>query len=88
LIDNGKVITTNFGDYKIPNIQDIPPLKTVVLETVPHGPGPYNSLAIGEVANVPVAAAIANAVEDAIGIRIKDLPITSEKVFQALKSAR
>jgi CO/xanthine dehydrogenase Mo-binding subunit len=37
------------------------------------------------VANVPVAAAIANAVEDAIGIRIKDLPITSEKVFQALK---
>jgi len=85
MIDNGKVITTNFGDYKIPNIQDIPPLKTVVLETVPHGPGPYNSLAIGEVANVPVAAAIANAVEDAIGIRIKDLPITSEKVFQALK---
>src|SRR5215475_5614428 len=86
MIDNGKVITTNFGDYKIPNIQDIPPLKTVVLETVPHGPGPYNSLAIGEVANVPVAAAIANAVEDAIGIRIKDLPITSEKVFQALKT--
>jgi CO/xanthine dehydrogenase Mo-binding subunit len=85
LIDNGKVITTNFGDYKIPNIQDIPPLKTVVLETVPHGPGPYNSLAIGEVANVPVAAAIANAVEDATGIRIKDLPITSEKVFHALK---
>src|SRR5215510_9861089 len=36
MIDNGKVITTNFGDYKIPNIQDIPPLKTVVLETVPH----------------------------------------------------
>ena len=88
LIDNGKVITTNFGDYKIPNIQDIPPLKTIVLETVPHGPGPYNSLAIGEVANVPVAAAIANAVEDAIGIRIKDLPITSEKVFHALKNAR
>ena len=84
VLDNGKVVTTNFGDYKIPNIQDIPPLKTVVMETVPHGPGPYNSLAIGEVANVPVAAAIANAVEDAVGIRIKDLPITAEKVFHAL----
>jgi carbon-monoxide dehydrogenase large subunit len=81
VIDNGKVLTANFGDYKIPNIQDIPPLRTVVLETVPHGPGPYNSLAIGEVANVPVAAAIANAVEDASGVRIKDLPITPEKIF-------
>ena len=83
ILDGGKVVTTNFGDYKIPNIQDIPPLKTVVLETIPHGPGPYNSLAIGELSNVPVAAAIANAVEDAVGIRIKALPITAEKIFHA-----
>jgi len=85
MFDNGKVVTANFGDYKIPNIRDIPPLKSAVLETVPHGPGPYNSLSIGEVANVPVAAAIANAVEDAVGVRIKSLPITAEKVFRALK---
>ncbi len=88
VLDNGKVVTANFGDYKIPNIQDIPPLKTAVLEMVPHGPGPYNSLSIGEVANVPVAAAIANAVEDAVGVRIKDLPITAEKVFRALNRGR
>jgi CO/xanthine dehydrogenase Mo-binding subunit len=85
MIDGGKVVTTNFGEYKIPNIQDIPPLKTVVLETVPNGPGPYNSLSIGEVANVPVAAAIANAVMDAVGVRIKSLPITAEKIFEALR---
>lgn len=45
----------------------------------------YNSLGIGEVANVPVAAAIADAVEDAVGARIKSLPVTAEKVFGAFK---
>src|SRR5918994_1134298 len=85
LFDNGKITTTNFGEFKIPNIMDIPPLKTSVMENVPHGPGPYNSLAIGEVANVPTAAAVANAVEDACGVRITDLPVTAEKVYEALK---
>jgi CO/xanthine dehydrogenase Mo-binding subunit len=84
MFDGGKVVTANFGDYKIPNIRDIPPLKTAVLELVPQGPGPYNSLPIGEVANVPTAAAVANAIEDAVGVRIKDLPLTAEKVFEAL----
>ena len=83
MVDDGKVATANFGEYKIPNIQDIPPLKTAVLE-IAAGPGPYKSMAIGEISNVPTAAAIANAVEDAVGLRIKALPITSEKVFQAM----
>ena len=86
LFDNGRIVTTNFGEFKIPNIMDIPPLKTSVLENVPHGPGPYNSLAIGEVANTPTAAAVANAVADACGVRITDLPITAEKVYEALKT--
>ncbi|NIO08964.1 MAG: molybdopterin-dependent oxidoreductase [Deltaproteobacteria bacterium] len=85
MFDEGKVLTTNFGDYKIPNIQDIPPLKTAVMETVPGGPGPYNSLPIGEVANVPTAPAIVNAIEDAVGVRITSLPITAEKVFAVTK---
>src|SRR5919108_2838850 len=85
LFDGGKVSTTNFGEFKIPNIMDVPPFKSAVMETVPQGPGPYNSLAIGEVANVPVAAAVANAVADACGVRITDLPVTSEKVYAALK---
>jgi CO/xanthine dehydrogenase Mo-binding subunit len=88
LFDNGKIVTTNFGEFKIPNIMDIPPLKTSVIENVPHGPGPYNSLAIGEVANTPTAAAVANAVADACGVRITDLPITAEKVYQALKKTK
>jgi CO/xanthine dehydrogenase Mo-binding subunit len=87
IFDDGKVATASFGEYKIPNIRDIPPLKTVVLETVTHGPGPYNSVSIGEAANLPVAAAIANAVEDAVGVRVKDLPITAGKIHAALRSA-
>lgn len=85
LFDGARITTSNFGEFKIPNIMDIPPLKTDVMENVPAGPGPYNSLAIGEVANTPTAAAVANAVADACGVRITDLPITSEKVYRRLK---
>jgi CO/xanthine dehydrogenase Mo-binding subunit len=88
LFDGAKITTSNFGEFKIPNIMDIPPLKTDVMENVPAGPGPYNSLAIGEVANTPTAAAVANAVADACGVRITDLPVTSEKVYRALKARR
>ncbi len=86
MFDGARITTTNFGEFKIPNITDIPPLKTHVMENVPAGPGPYNSLAIGEVANTPTAAAVANAVADACGVRIMDLPVTSEKVYRALKA--
>lgn len=83
MVDDGKVTTANFGDYKIPTIRDVPEMKTLIQENR-KGPGPYNSMAIGETANIPTAGAIANAVADACGVRIKDLPITSEKIFTAL----
>jgi CO/xanthine dehydrogenase Mo-binding subunit len=66
LIDEGKVVTTNFGENKIPSIQDIPVLKTLVQEFA-VGNGPYGGMSIGETPVVPVAAAIANAVNDAGG---------------------
>jgi CO/xanthine dehydrogenase Mo-binding subunit len=82
-VHEGKVDTVNFGDYKIPNMKDIPALNTLVLESE-NGPGPYNAKGIGENPIGPVAPAIANAVEDAVGVRIRDLPITAEKVYRAL----
>ncbi|HEY2988887.1 MAG TPA: xanthine dehydrogenase family protein molybdopterin-binding subunit [Candidatus Binatia bacterium] len=82
--DGGKVATTNLGDYKIPTIRDIAPLKTTVVQSS-AGSGPYHSMSIGETAIMPIAAAIANAVEDAVGVRIKSLPITAEKVLAALR---
>ena len=84
MISDGKVTTANFGDYKIPTIKDIPVFKTSVTEKQ-KGAGPYHSMPIGETSNIPVAAAIANAVEDAVGVRINSLPITAEKVLAALR---
>ena len=82
-VEEGRVTGPNFGEYKILNIRDIPQLQTVLLETE-IGPGPYNSRGIGENPCGPVAPAIANAVEDAVGARIKDLPIYAERVRRAL----
>jgi CO/xanthine dehydrogenase Mo-binding subunit len=86
MISDGKVTTTHFGDYKIPTIRDVPAFKTSVVEHA-KGAGPYSSMPIGETSNIPVAAAIANAVEDAVGVRINSLPITAEKVLTALRGA-
>jgi len=82
--ESGKVLAANLGEYKIPNIKDIPPLETTILQS-DFGSGPYNSMSIGETALIPTAAAIANAVADAVGVRITSLPITAEKVLNALK---
>jgi CO/xanthine dehydrogenase Mo-binding subunit len=82
-VDEGKVTSVSFGEYKIPNMQDIPELNTVILESE-MGPGPYNARGIGENPIGPPAPAIANAVADAVGVRIRDLPITAEKVYRAL----
>jgi CO/xanthine dehydrogenase Mo-binding subunit len=87
IINDGKVATTNFGEYKIPTIKDVPAFRSSVAER-PEGAGPYNSMPIGETANIPTAAAIANAVEDACGVRITSLPITAEKIYQALHGGK
>ena len=84
LVD-GKMLTANLGDFKIPNMADVPKLSTVIMEG-PAGPTPFQGKAIAEIPNVPIAAAIANAVADAVGARVFDLPITAEKVFAALNS--
>jgi CO/xanthine dehydrogenase Mo-binding subunit len=85
MIDGGSVVTTNFGENKIPSIRDIPSLITVIQE-FPVGNGPYGGMSIGEPPVVPTAAAIANAVHDAVGVRVYDLPITAEKVLRALRA--
>jgi xanthine dehydrogenase molybdenum-binding subunit len=86
-VEDGRVTSLSFGDYKVPTARDIPPLTTVILESE-SGTGPYNIKGIGETPLCPVAPAIANAIEDAVGVRIRDLPITAEKVYQALKARR
>lgn len=84
VVEEGRVGTLHFGDYKIPTAKDIPQLKTVILQGK-SGVGPYKIKGIGENPITPVAAAIANAVEDAVGVRIRDLPVTAEKIYKALR---
>ena len=72
------------AECKLPTCADVPPLITSLVDSQ-DGPGPFAAKAIGESSNILTAAAIANAVFDACGVRSMDLPITSEKVFTALR---
>lgn len=80
LIQDGKPITLSLADYKIPNIADIPGFEIVYLPRN-EGPGPYNSGAIAEAANVPSASAVANAIQDAIKLPVCQLPVTAERIY-------
>lgn len=79
----------NFERYKIPASLDVPPLVAIFVESS-DPEGPYGAKGVGEIGILGAAAAIANAVEDAVGVRIRDLPITAEKILRALdeKDAR
>jgi CO/xanthine dehydrogenase Mo-binding subunit len=83
VVADGKVVTTNLGDYKLPTVSDVPPLR-VFLHVDPTGPGPFGAKSVGELANPAVGAAVGNAVAAATGARIRSLPITAEKVHRAL----
>jgi CO/xanthine dehydrogenase Mo-binding subunit len=82
-VEDGRVTNLSLGDYKLPTARDLPPLTTVLVESE-HGVGPYNIKAIGEGPTAPVAPAIANAVFDACGVRLRELPLTAEKVYREL----
>jgi CO/xanthine dehydrogenase Mo-binding subunit len=81
-VADGRVLTPSLGEYKLPTQMDMPPYRVVHVESV--GPGPFGAKMAGELSNCAVAPAIANAVADAVGARIFDLPITSEAVLRAL----
>ena len=83
--EQGRVVPGSLAEYKIPCQQDIPTL-TMELITDAPGPGPYGAKGIGELVPGALPAAIANAVHDAVGVRVLDLPVTSEKVYDLLKS--
>jgi xanthine dehydrogenase molybdenum-binding subunit len=87
ILENGKVMNPNFLDYKMLTAKDVPHIEPIVIET--NDPfGPFGAKGIGEPGLVPTAPAIANAIYDAVGVRIRELPITPEKVLAALKEKR
>ena len=81
----GRPVTAGFLDYKIPSALDLPPIETVLVEK-PAVDGPFGAKGIGEPPVVPGPAAIANAIANAVGVRITSLPITPEKIRAALRA--
>jgi len=84
LDESGKVTTLSLGEYKLPTMMDIPPFRTVLV-TAGMGEGPYGAKAAGELGNIGVPAAIANAVASALGVRLAEFPVTSERVYAELQ---
>ena len=84
VMEGGKVTNNNLGDYKLPSVKDIPELKTVLVKST-GGVGPLDSKPIGEFANNGPPAAIANAIADAVGVRLFELPVKAENIYRALK---
>jgi xanthine dehydrogenase molybdenum-binding subunit len=85
--EKGQNMNPNFRDYKILTAKDVVPIEAPVLETYDDD-GPFGAKGIGEPGCVPTAPAVANAIYDAVGVRIKDLPITPEKVLAALREKK
>jgi len=86
-LEEGRVKNRSFADYKIPSALDAPEMIPIIVEE-PHSRGPYGAKGLGEPALAPTAAAIANAIYAAVGVRIKDLPITPEKILEGLKKGQ
>jgi 4-hydroxybenzoyl-CoA reductase subunit alpha len=81
--DKGKIINCDLAEYKIPTILDMPTVDAIVVETNEPN-GPYGAKEVGEGGIMPVIPAILNAVYDAIGERIYELPMSSERIYMAL----
>jgi CO/xanthine dehydrogenase Mo-binding subunit len=84
-IDAGQVTNASLADYKIPAILDVPPMENETVDSY-LSIGPFGAKGVGETATFCVSPAIANAIEDACGVRLTALPLTPEAVFRALRA--
>ncbi len=84
---DGLLVNGNLVDYKIPTSLDTPPIHTEIVETI-DPEGPFGAKECGEGAIHPVIPAVANAIYDAVGVRVTSLPINSEEVLKEIKNKR
>lgn len=84
-VNKGDIKNRNFSDYIIPTSKDVPNVKTYFVEDIEES-GPYGAKGLGESVMIPTAPAIINAIYDAVGVRIYDLPATCDKVLLAIKN--
>jgi CO/xanthine dehydrogenase Mo-binding subunit len=84
--DGGQVTNASLADYKIPGIRDLPgTMENLWVDNIQHN-GPFGAKGVGEVATFCVSPAIANAIDDAVGIRLTELPLNPEAVYRALRA--
>lgn len=84
VLEDGRVVSSNLHDYRLPSVADLPRLR-VVLVPGGKGWGPHGVKPVGELTNVAVAAAVANGVADAVGVRVRRLPISAEEVYGLMR---
>jgi len=83
IIEDGKIVNNNFTDYRILRACDVPQIDAIIVES-DEPTGPFGAKGVGEATMVGTAAAIANAIYGAIGVRMKELCITQEKILEAI----
>jgi CO/xanthine dehydrogenase Mo-binding subunit len=88
IFDEGQLVNGSLLDYQVFSFKDMPQSVQPIVVQVPHEDGPFGAKGVGETGALTVAPAIANAIHDAVGARIRDLPITPEKILRALVEAK
>jgi len=86
--ENGQLRNASFSEYKIPGIQDIPPAMGNEVAQAQQSNGPFGAKGVGESATFGVASALAEAIEDAVGVRLTSLPLKPEAIYRAMAAAR
>ena len=87
VLEDGRIVNAALSDYKLPTQRDMPPFRCILLPQT-GGPGAYGAKAAGEFNTAGVAPAIANAIEEACGVRLTALGLSAERIYDALKSPR
>jgi CO/xanthine dehydrogenase Mo-binding subunit len=85
-LDGGQVTNASLADYKIPGIMDMPPVMVNEAIDAYQGNGPFGAKGAGESATLALSPAIANAIDDAVGVRLTELPFTAEALYRALRA--
>jgi len=84
-LDSGQITNASLADYKIPGIADVPPVMMNEAIDAYQSNAPFGAKGVGESATMPLSPAIANAIDDAVGVRLVELPLTAEALLRALR---
>jgi CO/xanthine dehydrogenase Mo-binding subunit/CO/xanthine dehydrogenase FAD-binding subunit len=84
IYEGGRLVNGSYLSYPLPRAADLPPIRPIVLDSYDHN-GPAGAKGVGEIVLVPTAAAVANAVAHATGVRVRDLPITPDRIVAAAR---